>query len=68
MRADGLGIADVAGDVVGANEYAGREEAHQEALRLWESMGRTGRPAVLHYLRGTEYRCAAVVVEMGPGR
>ena len=47
-------------------EFSSREEALEEARRVWELLGRVGAPAVLHYTRGTEYRCAAVVLEVGP--
>ena len=47
-------------------EFANRDEALEEARRLWELLGGIGAPAVLHYTRGTEYRCVAVVLEVGP--
>ena len=57
-------IADIAAaPLLGCTEFASREEAMEEAVRIWELMGRIGKPAVNHYIVNGEWRCMPFVIE-----
>ena len=66
-----VSVADIVSTapLAGGAEFTSREEAMEEAVRLWELGGRIGTPCIHHLIgKWDTPRYQAGVIEVGPTR